>query len=237
MALLTNIFPRHLDLRTYLQRLALQAELSVGDEAAGEFAERFVDIRSAFPGCASGGSRAARRRPARPPTGRCPIRCRATAGDDRHDAAGADLVAVDVVVVAAVSEEGIDHAADPRSTPGPATVYGPEYRNLRRRRRRHHGLRRRLPGPPRHAVPRLDPGRPRRPDHRRCPPHPQRDRAPGPRAPRQPRGSGTAPKLARGVRRTSTTARTQGLLRQTTAAQICTFRVLPGLTACSDRFL
>jgi hypothetical protein len=41
----------------------------------------------------------------------------AAAGDGRHDAAGVDLVAVDVMVVAAVGEEGVRPAA---GTPDPA---------------------------------------------------------------------------------------------------------------------
>ncbi len=49
----------------------------------------------------------ASRRSAQPPIDRCPVRCRAGfrgGGDRGHDASGTDLVAVDVVVVAAVGE-------------------------------------------------------------------------------------------------------------------------------------
>lgn len=80
----------------------------MGDEAAGEFEEGFVDVGSAFPADAEAfeavePGEAAFDDPA--VFAQSDAVEGAAAGDGRHDAALADLVAVDVVVVPAVGEE------------------------------------------------------------------------------------------------------------------------------------
>lgn len=93
----------------------------MGDQAAGEFEERFVDVGSAFPADPQA-SEAVEPREAsfdHPAVGAQPGAVSPpAAGDSRHDASGSDLVAVDVVVVAAVGEERVGLAAwssDPAS--------------------------------------------------------------------------------------------------------------------------
>jgi hypothetical protein len=90
--------------------------LAVGDQAAGELEEGFVDVGSAFP---AGAEPFVAVEPGERPLDDPPVdaqaaavRC-AAAGDGRHDAAGSDLVAVDVMVVAAVGEDGLRLAARP----------------------------------------------------------------------------------------------------------------------------
>jgi hypothetical protein len=80
----------------------------VGDEAAGEFEERLVDVGPPFPAhpetseAVQPGERALYH-PA-VDTQSAAVGC-AAAGDDGQDSAGTNLVAVDVVVVAAVGEQ------------------------------------------------------------------------------------------------------------------------------------
>lgn len=82
--------------------------MSVGDEAAGELEEGFVDVGSPFPTDAETPEAV---QPGEGPLHDPPVDAKsgavagASAGDGGHDAAGSDLVAVDVVVVAAVGEE------------------------------------------------------------------------------------------------------------------------------------
>lgn len=77
----------------------------MGDETAGQFEEGFVDVGSAFPSDAESSEAV---EPGETPLHHPPVDTKSgavsgvSAGDGRHDAAGADLVAVDVVVVAAV---------------------------------------------------------------------------------------------------------------------------------------
>jgi hypothetical protein len=89
------------------------------DETAGEFEERFMDVGPAFSADAQT-SEAVQPREAPlhdPAVGAQSGTVQgAAAGDGRHDAAGADLVAVDAMVVAAVGEEGVRPAA---GTPAP----------------------------------------------------------------------------------------------------------------------
>jgi hypothetical protein len=93
----------------------------VGDQAAGEFEERFVYVGSPFP-ADSQASEAVQ--PGEGPLYHPAVGAQAgavscsAAGDGGDDAAGSDLVAVDVVVVAAVGEERVGFAArssDPAS--------------------------------------------------------------------------------------------------------------------------
>jgi hypothetical protein len=97
-----------------LRQLPERLELSVGDEAADEFEERFVDVGSAFPADAQTAEAMA---PGEGPLDHPPVGAQSCAvtssapGDGRHDASGADLVAVDVVVVATVGEERVGSAA------------------------------------------------------------------------------------------------------------------------------
>ena len=80
----------------------------MGDEAAGEFEERFVDVSSPFPTDAQAPEAVdPREGPLHDPAvgAQSGAVSGSAACDGRHNAAGADLVAVDVVVVAAVGEE------------------------------------------------------------------------------------------------------------------------------------
>lgn len=89
-------------------------ELSVGDEAAGEFQECFADVGSSFPpGPQAWEAVQPGKTPLHDPAvGAQPGTVPGTAAGDRgHDVAGADLVAVDVVVVAAVGEQRVRLAA------------------------------------------------------------------------------------------------------------------------------
>lgn len=96
----------------------------MGDEAAGQFEEGFVDAGSAFPADAESSEAV---EPGKGPLHHPPVYAKpaamagASASDGRDDAAGADLVAVDVVVVAAIGEQRVrpapwvaDLAADGR---------------------------------------------------------------------------------------------------------------------------
>lgn len=97
-----------------LRRTAQQAKPSVSDQAAGQFQKGFVHVGPAFP---AGSQAPEAMQPGKSPLDHPPIGTQpgavpgAPAGDRRDDAAGADLVAVDVVVVAAVGEEGVGLAA------------------------------------------------------------------------------------------------------------------------------
>ena len=94
--------------------------MSVGDEAAGEFEERFVDVGSAFPADAQASEAVQPGEGAldHPPVGaQSGAVTGAAAGDGRHDAAVADLVAVDVMVVAAVREQRVGPAAGAADPP------------------------------------------------------------------------------------------------------------------------
>lgn len=80
----------------------------MGDEAAGEFEEGFVDVCSSFPADAEAFEAVEPGETALddPAVGAQPSAVEgASAGDGRHDAALPDLVAIDVVVVPAVGEE------------------------------------------------------------------------------------------------------------------------------------
>jgi len=84
--------------------------MSVHDQAAGEFGERFVDISSAFPADtqASEAVQPSEGPLDHPPVG--PQSCAipgSTPCDRWHDAASVDLGAVQVVVIATVSEEPV----------------------------------------------------------------------------------------------------------------------------------
>lgn len=93
----------------------------MGDETAGEFEERFMDVGPPFPADAQA-SKAVE--PGEGPLDHPSIGAQscavpgAAAGDGWHDASLADLVAVKVVVVAAVGEERVRLAA---GTADPAT--------------------------------------------------------------------------------------------------------------------
>lgn len=79
--------------------------MSVSDEAAGELEERFVDAGSPFPSDAQTSEAVQPRKTSldHPAVGAQSGAVQgAAAGDHGHDAAGADLIAVDVVAVAAV---------------------------------------------------------------------------------------------------------------------------------------
>jgi hypothetical protein len=96
---------------------AQRPELAVGDEAAGEVHECFVDVGSSFPPDPQASEAV---QPGKAPLHDTSVGAQsgavqgAAAGDGGHDAAGADLVAVDVVVVTAVGEERVGFA--PRSS-------------------------------------------------------------------------------------------------------------------------
>jgi hypothetical protein len=88
--------------------------LSVGDEAAGEFEERFVDVGSPFPSDPQASEAVQpRETPLHDPAVGAQARAvpRTAAGDRGHNPASADLIAVDVMVVAAVSEQRVRLAA------------------------------------------------------------------------------------------------------------------------------
>lgn len=101
------------------RQLAQQVEPPVGDEAAGEFEERLVDVGSSFPADPKASEDVQpRKTPLHDPAvgaqpGAMPG---AAAGDRGHDAASADPLAVDVVVVAAVGEERVGLAAGPANS-------------------------------------------------------------------------------------------------------------------------
>ncbi len=86
----------------------------MGDEAAGELEEGFVDVGSPFP---AGAEPAEAVEPGDGALDHPPVGAQAGAmhgsasGDGGDDAAGADLVAVDVVVVAAVGEQRVGSAS------------------------------------------------------------------------------------------------------------------------------
>lgn len=73
----------------------------MGDEAAGEFEERFVDVGSAFP---TDTQTAEAMAPGEGPLDHPPV---STQPVPRLATAGTDLIAVGIVVVAAVGEEGV----------------------------------------------------------------------------------------------------------------------------------
>lgn len=86
------------------------------DEAAGEFEESFVDVGSPFPSDAQASEAVQPRKTSldHPAIGAQSGAVQgAAAGDHGHGAAGADLVAVDVVVVAAVGIQRVRLAAGP----------------------------------------------------------------------------------------------------------------------------
>ncbi len=106
----------------------------MGDQAAGHLEERFVHVGPPFPADAQA-SEAVQPREApldHPPVGaQSGAMPGSTAGDGGNDAAFADLVAVDVVVVAAVGEERVglaagtaDAAADRRDRVGQGQELG-----------------------------------------------------------------------------------------------------------------
>lgn len=82
----------------------------MGDEAAGQLPEGFVDVGPAFPAdsqppeAVQPGETSLYNPPVDAKSGAVPG---VSAGDGWHDASGADLVTVDVVVVAAVGEQKI----------------------------------------------------------------------------------------------------------------------------------
>ncbi|ANP51371.1 hypothetical protein J2Z21_002842 [Streptomyces griseochromogenes] len=82
-------------------------DLSLGDEAVVESEERFVDVGSSFPTDAQAAEAAQPGEvpPENPAVGAQPgaVSC-SVAGDHGHDASLADLVAVDIMVVAEVGE-------------------------------------------------------------------------------------------------------------------------------------
>lgn len=86
----------------------------MGDEAAGEFEEGFVDVCFAFP---SDAEPAEAVEPGEGSLDHPPVDAKSgavagvSAGDGRDDAASPDLVPIDVVVVATVGEQGIGSAA------------------------------------------------------------------------------------------------------------------------------
>lgn len=95
--------------------------LAVGDQTAGELEKSFVDVGSAFPADAESFEAV---KPGEgtldhPPVGAQSAAVgRAASSDDGEDSAGPDLVAVDIVVVAAVGEDRFGLASGP---PGPAS--------------------------------------------------------------------------------------------------------------------
>lgn len=86
----------------------------MGEEAAGQFEEGFVDVGSAFPADTESSEAV---EPGEGPLDHPPVDAKTgpvagvSAGDGRDDAAGPDLVAVDVVVVAAIGEQRVRLAA------------------------------------------------------------------------------------------------------------------------------
>ena len=84
------------------------------DQAAGQFEEGFVDVCSAFPSDAESAEAV---QPGEGALDHPSVDAKSGAvvgvssGDGRHDAASPDLIAVDVVVVATVGEQGIRPAA------------------------------------------------------------------------------------------------------------------------------
>jgi hypothetical protein len=86
----------------------------VGDQAASQLEERFVDVGSAFPADAKSSEAV---QPGEGAFNYASVGAQSAAvpgtaaGNGRHDAADADLIAVAVVVVATVDEEGVGLAA------------------------------------------------------------------------------------------------------------------------------
>lgn len=82
----------------------------MGDEAAGHFQEGFVDVGPAFPVDSQSPEAV---QPSETPLYHPPVDAKSgavpgvSAGDGWHDDSGADLVTVDVVVVAAVGEQRV----------------------------------------------------------------------------------------------------------------------------------
>lgn len=82
----------------------------MGEEAADQFQEGFVDVGPAFPADSQSPEAA---QPSRSPLYHPPVDAKSgampgvSAGDGWHDASGADLVTVGVVVVATVGEQRV----------------------------------------------------------------------------------------------------------------------------------